>query len=105
MTSIATWPRTFRIEFDMSTEGYDNFWQAHGAIVEEARLDGASVHNVEYMGDAPNAWPIIAITFDCIESAKEYTSVYLGLGPINGAWDVYTDDEVNEYISNGRFVG
>jgi hypothetical protein len=97
-------PTPFRVTFDMSTEGYDNFWQAHGAIVEEARLDGASIHNTEYIGDAPNGWPMIAVTFDCIESAKEYTASYLGLGPINGAWDVYMDDEVNDYLLSGKFI-
>lgn len=102
--AVISRPRTFRVSFDMSTEGCDNFWDAHAATVTEARLDGASVHNVEYVGDAANGWPTIAVTFDCIESAKEYTAAYLGLGPINGAWDVYMDEEVNEYISGGKFM-
>lgn len=97
-------PAPFRVAFDVSTEGVDNFWAAHALIVVESRLDGASIHNVEYMGDAPNGWPMIAVTFDCIESAKEYTASYLGLGPINGAWDVYMDEEVNDYISSGKFI-
>ena len=97
-------PTPFRVTFDMSTEGVDNFWAAHALTVVESRLDGASIHNVEYIGDAPNGWPMIAVTFDCIESAKEYTASYLGLGPINGLWDVYMDDEVNDYLLTGKFI-
>ena len=97
-------PTPFRISFEMNEEGVDNFWQAHALTVEEARLDGESVHNVEYVGQAANGWPRIAVTFDCIESAKEYTACYLGLGPIGGLWDVYMDEEVGDYIQQGRFV-
>lgn len=97
--------RPFKLRFDFCTEGCSNVWQAHGDIVEQANIDGAEVWNVEYMGDAPNGWPMLDITFQCIETAKAYTCIYLGLGPIDKAWDVYVDDEVGEYISCGEFVG
>lgn len=97
--------KSFRVNYDMSTEGCVDFWEAHSFVVKEAKIDGAEIHNVEYLGDASNGWPEIAVTFNCIETAKAYTATYLGLGPIDGAWDVYMDDEVNEYISTGEFVG
>jgi hypothetical protein len=97
--------KSFRVNYDMCTEGCNDFWEAHALIVKEAQIDPAEIWNVEYKGDAPNAWPMIEVTFQSIEVAKSYTCVYLGLGPIDGAWDVYTDDEVNEYLSDGEFVG
>jgi hypothetical protein len=102
---IATWPKPFIVDYDFCLEGVDNVWEAHGLVCSEARIDSGDVHNVEYTGDAANGWPMLRITFSCIEVAKAYTSIYLGLGPIEKAWDVYVDEEVNEYISLGKFVG
>ena len=96
--------KRFAISYDFCLEGVNNAWEAHGAIMHEADIETACVHNVEYIGDAPNTWPMLKVTFDCIETAKAYTSVYLGLGPIDSVWDVYKDDEVGEYISYGKFV-
>lgn len=94
--------RTFVITYDFCLEGVRNAWEAHGMIMHEADIETACVYNVEYVGDAPNGWPMLKVTFDCIETAKVYTSVYLGLGA--KAWDIDTDEEVNEYISHGSFV-
>lgn len=97
-------PKAFRVSYDISTEGCDSFWEAHALIAKEARIDGAEIHNVEYLGDAANGWPEIAVTFQCIETAKAYTAAYLGLGPAEGMWDIYVDEEVNEYLATGVFV-
>lgn len=97
--------RSFKVQYDMCTEGCKNFWEAHALIIDEANIDPAEVHNVEYLGDGPNNWPMINVTFNCIETAKVYTAIYLGLGPIEGAWDIYVDEEVNEYIQGGEFIG
>lgn len=98
--------RPFQLEFDFCLEGVSNAWEAHGMLVTDAKLETAEVWSVEYIGDAANGWPTMRITFQCIESAKAYTAIYLGLGPIGGnAWTVYSDDEVLEYISTGTFVG
>ena len=94
----------FQLDFDFCLEGVRNAWEAHGLIMSEAQLETAEVHSVEYVGDAPNGWPMMRITFQCIESAKAYTCIYLGLGPIDKAWDVYIDEDVNEFISTGQFV-
>ena len=90
--------------FDMCTEGCDSFWEAHSHIVEESGIDPTDILNVEYKGDAPNGWPMLEVTFNRTEVAKLYTCVYLGLGPIVDAWDVYIDDEVNEYLSDAEYV-
>lgn len=93
---------TFRLDFDFCLEGVRNAWEAHGEIMAEAMIETAEVHNVEYIGDAPNRWPMMRITFQCIETAKAYTCAYLGLN--QDAWDVHVDDEVNKYVSSGRFM-
>lgn len=105
MTIATAISRAFKVRYDMSTEGCYSFWEAHALITKEAQIDPAEIHNVEYMGDGPNGWPEIEVTFNCIETAKMYTAIYLGLGPIEGAWDIYVDEEVNEYIQGGEFVG
>lgn len=94
--------KEFRVQYDISTEGCCNFWEAHALITKEAKIDAAEIHDVQYMGDGPNGWPMIAVTFNCIETAKMYTAIYLGHSLTQ--WDIYTDEEVNEYISDGVFV-
>lgn len=96
--------RAIKATFDMCTEGCKSFWEAHSHIVEESGIDAAEIWNVEYKGDAPNGWPMLEVTFQSMEVAKLYTCVYLGLGPIVDAWDVYIDEEVNEYLSTAEYV-
>lgn len=103
MTTATAISRAFKVSYDISTEGCCNFWEAHALITKEAKIDPAEIHNVEYMGDACNGWPEIAVTFNCIETAKMYTAIYLGHSLAQ--WDVYTDEDVNEYIADGEFVG
>jgi len=98
-----TSPRSFKVRYEMCTEGCNGFWGSHALIVDEANIDHAEIHNVEYIGDAPNGWPEIEVTFNCIETAKMYTAIYLGIDVADG-WDVYADDEVMEYLAPGQFV-
>lgn len=94
-------PRPFHLDFEFSLEGVRNAWEAHALIMTEAGVDTAEVHNVEYLGDTPNYWPNLRVTFQCLETAKAYTAVYLGLGT---KWSVEVDDEVGEYIASGQFT-
>ena len=103
-SSMPLSPRVIKATFDMCTEGCKSFWEAHSFIVDEAGIDPAEIWNVEYKGDAPNGWPMLEVTFQSMEVAKLYTCVYLGLGPIVNAWDVYIDEEVNEYLSAAEYV-
>jgi hypothetical protein len=97
--------RPFQLEFDFSTEGVRNAWEAHAITTTEAQLDTAEVWSVEYIADAPNGWPILRITFASLPCARAYVSVYLGLGRIGeGQWDAYKEDEVGEFVMSGRFV-
>ena len=51
---------------------------------------------MEYVGDAANGWPEIAVTFNCIETAKIYTATYFGTD--------LNDQEVKDYIKHGTFI-
>lgn len=95
-------PTSFALNFDMCTEGCNNAWEAHGLICAEAEIEDAEVHNVEYIGLAPNGWPQLRVTFSSLEVAKVYTAVYLGIGI--DPWTIDTDEEVGDYISSGEFV-
>jgi hypothetical protein len=97
-----TFPKPFNLQFEMALEGVANVWEAHSLICTEAQLECADVHNVEYIGQTSNAWPIISVTFSNLECAKVYTAVYLGLGI--DPWTIDTDEEVGEYISGGVFA-
>lgn len=94
--------RSFKLEFDFSTEGCENVWEAMAATLAASIQPSDAIVSAEYMGEAVNGWPILAISFASIECAKAFTYVYLGFG--ESTPDVYSDDEVNEYVSGGRFV-
>ncbi len=94
--------KPFTLQFDMALEGVANVWEAHSLICKEAELECADVHNAEYIGQAPNGWPTLSVTFSNLECAKVYTAVYLGLGI--DPWTIDTDEEVGEYISGGTFA-
>jgi hypothetical protein len=99
-------PTPFRLSFDISTEGYDNVWDAVGATLAESVQPSDAIVSAKYTGLAPNGWPTVQITFASVECAKAFTYAYLGytLGEGSRAWDVYTDGEVGEYIQTGEFV-
>lgn len=102
-TSFA--PRPFVLEFDISTEGYDSVWDAHAEMVRVGRLHPTlDVVSVSPWGTAPNGWDILSITFASLEAAKAYTFAYLGYDENTTVPDVYTDEEVGEYIKYGKFV-
>jgi len=95
----------FRLSFDFCTEGYANVWEAMGATLAGSVQSADAIVRVEYTGEAPNGWPMLEVTFATIECAKAFTYAYLGYTLDNSSeWDVYTDDEVSEYISHGEFV-
>jgi hypothetical protein len=97
--------KQFRIRFDFNTEGCANVWEAVGATLAESVQSAHAIVRVEYIGEAPNGWPMVEITFATIECAKAFTYAYLGYNLSNlEDWDVHTDEEVREYISHGRFV-
>ena len=99
MTSFISTP--FALEFDFSTEGYDNVWEAMGATLAASIQPSDAIVSATYKGTA-NGWPILSIVFASLECAKAFTYVYLGFG--ESTPDVYSDDEVNDYVSAGRFV-
>jgi hypothetical protein len=104
-TVLMTKTTPFRLSFDFSTEGYDNVWDAMAATLAESVQPSDAILQAEYTGLAPNGWPMLAITFASIECAKAFTYVYLGYGEAeNVDADVYSDDEVGEYIRHGKFV-
>ena len=92
----------FALEFDFSTEGYDNVWEAMSATLTASIQPSDSIVSATYKGEAGNGWPTLSIVFASIEVAKAFTYVYLGFDP-NYA-DVYSDEEVGEYVSFGKFV-
>lgn len=103
MTSFA--PRPFVLEFDISTEGYDSVWDAHAAMVKTGRLHPTEdVVSVSNWGYAPNGWPVLSVKFASLEAAKAYTFAYLGYDESTTVPDVYTDEEVGEYVRCGKFV-
>lgn len=99
--STMTSSTPFALEFDFSTEGYDNVWEAMGATLGASIQPSDAIVSATYKGTA-NGWPILSIVFASLECAKAFTYVYLGLGDITP--DVHSDDEVNDYVSTGRFV-
>ena len=98
-------PTPFRLEFEISTEGYDNVWDAVGATLAESVQPSDAIHNIEYIATTDHGWPVVLITFASIECAKAFTYAYLGYTLDNAdQWDVHTDDQVSEYIRTGQFV-
>ena len=96
---------SFALEFDICTVGYDNVWDAHAAMVKVGRLHPMlDVVSVSTWGTAPNGWPILSIVFASLDAAKAYTFAYLGYDENTTVPDVYTDEEVGEHISFGKFV-
>ena len=100
-TSTMT-PTPFALELDFSTEGYDNVWGAMAGTLAASIQPSDSIVSVAYKGEAANGWPTLAIVFASIECAKAFTYVYLGFG--ESTPDVYSDDEVGEYVAFGKFV-
>lgn len=99
--------RVFVLEFDISTEGYNNVWEAHSAMVKTGRLHPTEdVVSVAPWGYAPNGWPILSVKFASLEAAKAYTLAYLGYDENSYEHNdaVAIDDEINEYIQYGKFV-
>ena len=97
--------RPFTLEFDFCTEGCENVWEAMAATLAGSIQPDEAIVSAEYVGGGVNGWPILSISFASIECAKAFTYSYLGYTLANSDdWDVYTDDEVGEYVANGRFV-
>jgi len=95
----------FALDFDLCTEGYANAYAAVGGVLADSVQPESAIVSIEYKGDTANGWPTMLITFASIECAKAFTYVYLGYGEAeNVDADVYSDEEVGEYISHGRFV-
>jgi len=100
-TNMASTPTPFALEFDFSTEGYENVWEAMGATLAASIQPSDAIVSASYKGTM-NGWPILYIVFASLECAKAFTYVYLGFG--ESTPDVYSDDEVNDYVAAGRFV-
>jgi hypothetical protein len=95
----------FRLSFDLCTEGYTNAYEAVGGVLADSVQPESAILSVKYTGDAANGWPTMLITFASIECAKAFTAAYLGYNLRDSeGWDVYTDDEVNDYVWDGHFV-
>lgn len=91
-----------KVQYDYTVEGFDNVWQAHGALMAEAELMDQDVLTVKYDGVISSAGPSLTIIFKSIGAAQAYTAVYLGLDIDN--WNVYTDEEVGEYLSLAQYT-
>ena len=104
-TNTASLMTHFVLEFEMSTEGYNNVWDAHAALVKVGRLHPMlDVVSVSTWGTAPNGWDTLSVKFASLDAAKAYTFAYLGYDENTTVPDVYTDEEVGEYIKYGKFV-
>ena len=95
-------PTPFALEFDFSTEGYDNVWEAMGVTLTASIQPSDSIVSATYKGASANGWPTLSIVFASIEVAKAFTYVYLGFDARTA--DVHSDEEVGEYVSFGKFV-
>jgi monomeric isocitrate dehydrogenase len=103
MTSTSTISMPFKATFDMACEGVANIWEAHGLISVEAELESSDILSVRYTGESNyNGWPMLTIVFANINAAKVYTAVWMGMDI--SKWDVYTDEDVNDYLAHGSFV-
>jgi len=92
----------FQAQYDMSTEGVKNIWEAHGLISAEAELQTEDILSAKYVGENYNGFPMLEIVFASSSAAKVYTAVYLGMDI--SEWDVNTDEEVNDYLAYGEFI-
>jgi len=93
----------FQATFDMACEGVANIWEAHGLISVEAELESSDILSVRYTGESNyNGWPTLSIVFANTNAAKVYTAVWMGMDI--SKWDVYTDEDVNDYLAHGSFV-
>ena len=102
MTASISMP--FQASYDMACEGVANVWEAHGLISTEAELEDADILSVRYDGTSnySSGWPMLTIVFANTNAAKVYTAVWLGMDI--SKWDVYTDEDVNDYLAHGSFV-
>ena len=104
-TTMASTPTPFALDFDFSTEGYANVYEAVGAVLADSIQPSSAIVSIEYKGNDACGWPTMLITFASIECAKAFTTAYLGYDlKDTSSWDVHTDEEVNDYINTGRFV-
>ena len=99
MTSISM---PFQACFDMACEGVANVWEAHGLITVEAELESDDILSVRFSGRSYQGWPMLSIVFANTNAAKVYTAVWMGMDI--SQWDVYTDEDVNDYLAHGSFV-
>ena len=99
-----TMTSSFVLQFDFSTEGYENVWEAMGATLAASIQPENAIVSALYMGEACNGWPMLAIVFASLECAKAFTYAYLGYDANTTVADVYTDEEVGEYIKHGKFI-
>lgn len=104
MTSTSTISMPFRASYDMACEGVANAWEAHGLITAEAELETEDILSVRYSGTSSysSGWPMLTVTFANTNAAKVYTAVWMGMDI--SKWDVYTDEDVNDYLAHGSFV-
>ena len=104
MTMTSTISMPFQTCYDMSCEGVANIWEAHGLIAAEAELEDADILSVRYTGESnySSGWPMLTIVFANINAARVYTAVWMGMDI--SKWDVYTDEDVNDYLAHGSFV-
>ena len=58
--------------------------------------------SAKYAGENYNNLRMLEVVCGSSSAAKVYTAVYLGMDI--GDWDVYTDEEVNDYLAYGEFV-
>jgi len=92
-----------KASYEMSCEGVANVWGAHGLISTEADLMDSDILSVRFIGLTSNGWPELEVIFDSISAARSYTAAYLGLDVKN--WTIYTDEDVNEYLTvSSEFV-
>ena len=102
-TPMTTISMPFQATFDMACEGVANIWEAHGLISAEAELETEDILSVRYTGESNyNGWPTLSIVFANTNAAKVYTAVWMGMDI--SQWDVYTDEDVNDYLAHGSFV-
>lgn len=95
----------FALDFDISTEGCANAYEAVGLVLADSIMPESAILSVRYMALGRARHHTMLITFASVECAKAFTAAYLGYNLRDTSkWDVYTDEEVGEYVATGQFV-
>lgn len=79
-------------QYDFNVEGYDNLWQAIGAVSAGGYLADEDIRSIKFLGPIYNGNPTVEIEFKTVEACRKFTAEYLGVGSPNS-------QDVDEYLA------